>query len=175
MLRCALAGPPAADHVGDVVFRLATPADLDDLAEFERYGRGSAQRAYVEEDGDWLFVASHGQRIVATRRYSRAVPPYALMSRVIRLGRGQVWGADIFALPEYRNRHIARHLAIFGERWLASQGYTELFTSVSADNTASLRMSYEKGSRPFYHVTYFRLLLYERLRVSTEIPRRFET
>ena len=43
--RSALAGPPAADHAGDVVFRLATPSDLDHLDELERYDRGSRQRA----------------------------------------------------------------------------------------------------------------------------------
>src|SRR2546428_603863 len=32
--RTCLAGPPAADHVRDIMFRLATPADLDHLAEF---------------------------------------------------------------------------------------------------------------------------------------------
>ena len=50
--RTRLAGPPAADHVGDITFRLATSADLDHLAEFERYGLGTSQRAYVNYDND---------------------------------------------------------------------------------------------------------------------------
>lgn len=69
--RATLDGPPAASRVGDIVFRLATPSDLERLDELDRYGRGSRHRFYVEEDGDWLFVACHGERIVATRRLDR--------------------------------------------------------------------------------------------------------
>lgn len=173
VLRCDLAGPPAADHVGEVVFRLATPSDLDHLDQLDRYGRGARQRAHVKEDNDWLFIACHGDRIVATRRYSRALPLHGLMSRVVQLSQRQVWAADIFCLPEYRNQAIARHLALFAERFLASQDYTELLTSVTVTNTASLRMSLHKGSEPFCYVAYSRLLFYERLVVSKEIPERF--
>ena len=88
--RATLAGPPAATCAGDIVFRLATPADLDRLDELDRYGRGARHRFYVEKDGDWLFVACHGERIVATRRYSRTLPGpskdgHGLTSRVVRL------------------------------------------------------------------------------------------
>jgi GNAT superfamily N-acetyltransferase len=170
VLHCDLAGPPAADHVGDVVFRLAGEADLDRLPQLDRYGRGSTQRAYVEEDHDWLFVACHGDRIVATRRYSRSLPPHGLMSRVVRLEPGQVWAADVFCLPEYRNQAIARHLMLFAERFLASLDYRELLTSITVTNKASLRMSRHKGSKPLYHVAYFRLLFYERLVITRDIP-----
>jgi hypothetical protein len=100
--RTRLAGPPAADHVGDIVFRLATPADVAHLDEFEPYGLGASQRAYVDYDHDWLFVACDGERIVATRRYSLRVPAGSLMSRRLQLGPRQVWSADAFCLPEYR-------------------------------------------------------------------------
>lgn len=76
---------PPADHVGDVVFRLATPSVLDHLTELERHGRGAIQRALVTEDHHWLFVACYGDHIVATRRYCDPVPPHGLMSRVVRL------------------------------------------------------------------------------------------
>ena len=105
--RTCLAGPPAADHVRDIIFRLATPADLDHLAEFERYGLGTSQRAYVNDDSDWLFVACHGARIVATRRYSRDVPPDGLMPRVLQLEPRQVWSADfgLFTIPGIAGLH----------------------------------------------------------------------
>lgn len=170
--RSALAGPPAADHAGDVVFRLATPSDLDHLDELERYDRGSRQRAYVEQDNDWLFVACHGARIVATRRVSRVVRD-GLISRVVQLRQGQLWAADVFCLPEYRNQGIARHLALFGDRFLASLGYEDRFGHVAVSNTPSLRLSRHKGNQPVYYVSYFRVLFWERLFVSKDIPRRF--
>ena len=166
-----LAGPPVADHVGDVVFRTATASDLDRLDELERYGRGARHRVYVETDKDWLFVACHQNRVVATRRVSRLVRD-PLISRVIQLGPTQVWMADVFCLPEYRSRGIARHLQLFGDRVLASAGYTERFASIAADNTASLRMARGSGSQYLYYVSYVRYLFYERLRVSREIPER---
>src|SRR5688572_13622082 len=121
VVRGPLAGPSAVDHVGDVVLRLATDSDLQQLDELESYGRGSIQRRYVEEQNDWLFVACHQQRIVATERASRVIRD-PLVSRVIRLSGDQVWSADAFCLPEYRSQRISRYLGIFGQRFLAGQG-----------------------------------------------------
>lgn len=167
-----LAGPPAADHVGDVVFRLATPSDFDRLGELEPYGRGSRHRTYVENDRDWLFVACHGERIVATRRVSLVLRD-EVIARVLRLEPGQVWGADVFCLPEYRSRGIARQLQRFGDRFMASLGYTERLGTILVSNTPSLRMSRGGGRLPLYYVTYLRVLFWERLRVSKDIPRRY--
>src|SRR5262245_26180978 len=169
----AVGCPPAVDHVDDVVVRTAVPSDLDRLDELERYRSGTTQRAYVENDKDWLFVACHENRIVATRRVSRLVRD-RVMSRVIRLQPSQVWMADVFCLPEYRSRGVARHLQLFGDRVLASQGYTERFASIAVNNTASLRMARGSGSQRLYYVSYVRFLFYEHLGVSREIPQQFD-
>ena len=47
VFRVKLAGPPAADHVGHVVFRRATQQDLENLDSLEAHGRGAIQRLYV--------------------------------------------------------------------------------------------------------------------------------
>ena len=161
----------ADDHAGDVRFRPAAASDLDHLEEFEPYGRGSIDRKYVENDGDWLFVACHGDRIVATRRYGRVIR-HPLVSRVVRLGEGQVWSADIFCLPEYRNQHIARYLGLFSEAVLRSYGYTDVFGVISVRNAPSLRTTLSKGGRPVYYLSHCRLVFYERLSVSKDVPRR---
>jgi len=168
--RTRLAGPPAADHVGDIVFRLATAADLDHLEEFEPYALGASQRAYVNYDHDWLFVACDGERIVATRRYSLRVPAGSLMSRRLPLGPRQVWSADAFCLPEYRNRGLNRHFGRFTMRCLASHGYAEEFGVITASNTASLRSVLGRGSEFVYFVSYARRLFYEHLRMSDDMP-----
>jgi hypothetical protein len=168
--RTRLAGPPAADHVGDIVFRRATPADLDHLEEFEPYGLGASQRAYVNYDHDWLFVACHGDRIVATRRYSRRLPAGSLMSRWLQLEPRQVWSADAFCLPEYRNRGLNRHFGRFTMRFLASHGYAEEFGVITTSNTASLRSVLGRGSEFVYFISYARLLCYEHLRISDDMP-----
>jgi GNAT superfamily N-acetyltransferase len=161
-----IAGPPAPDRLGDIVFRQATPADLARLDDLDRYGRGTALRAEVAHNGDWLFIACHGDRIVATRRCSRVVPVHSLMSRVVRLEEGQIWGADVFCVPEYRNRGIGRHLALFGERVLATLGYRQLLGAIATTNTAAVRMHEGIGRQPVRYVSYFRLFFYERLRVT---------
>ena len=166
--RVLLEGPAVPDHLGDVVFRLATPSDLDRLGELNRYGRGSIQRIHVERDKDWLFVACHGERIVATRRIS-LVTRDAVISRVFQLGPGQVWGADTFCVPDYRNRGIARDLQKFSERYLVSLGYRERFGSIVVTNTPSLRMSRREI---LYYVSHTRFLFWERLGISKDIPRR---
>jgi hypothetical protein len=168
----ALAGPPAPDHVGEVRFRLATPSDFDRLDELERYGRGSVHRRHVEKDNDWLFVGVHGARIVATRRASLVLRD-SIIARVIQLQPGQVWGADVFCLPEYRSRGIARSLQLFGDRFLGSLGYRERLGTIRVTNTPSLRMSRGGGKRPLFHVSYVRILFWERLRVSKDIPARY--
>ena len=168
--RTRLTGPPAADHVGDIVFRRATPADLDHLEEFEPYGLGASQRAYVNYDHDWLFVARHGDRIVATRRYSRRLPAGSLMSRWLQLEPRQVWSADAFCLPEYRNRGLNRHFGRFTMRFLASHGYAEEFGVITTSNTASLRSVLGRGSEFVYFISYARLLCYEHLRISDDMP-----
>ena len=165
-------GPPAVDHVGEVTFRLATPSDLDRLEELERYGRGAIHRQHIEKDHDWLVVACDGDRIVATRRASRVIRD-SVISRVITLGPDQFWGADIFCLPEYRNRGIGRHLQVFGDRYLASLGYRDRFGSIAVTNTASLRTSRAAGRQALYDVSFLRILFWERLRVSKRVPGHF--
>ena len=155
-------GPPAADHVGIIKLRVAAPSDLDHLQEFERYGRGATRR-YVEEDKDWLVVACDGDRIVATRRASLVIRD-KLLSRVVKLEPGQFWGADSFCLPEYRNKGIARHLKVFGDRYLASLGYKDFVSSIEITNTASLRASSAAGREVLFYISFTRLLGYERLR-----------
>jgi GNAT superfamily N-acetyltransferase len=169
-----LAGPPAVDRLEGVVFRLATPSDLEHLDELEPYNRGSRQRVYVEQDGDWLFVACHGDRVVATARYGRVVRD-AVLSRVVHLAPEQVWGADQFCLPGYRNRGISRLLAIFANRFLAPLGYTEVLSSVDAANAASIRMTLHKGCRALCYVSHARFLRWERLHVSKDVPEHLAT
>lgn len=163
----ALTGPPVPDRVGDVVLRVATPSDLARLDDLDDHGRGKTHRLYVERDNDWLFVACHGDRIVATRRLSLTVRD-GLMSRVVRLKPGQVWACHVFCLPDYRNQGIGRHLQLFGDRYLAAIGYTGRFGSIVSTNAPSIRIARYSGSRPCYDVSHTRVLCFERLRVSEE-------
>lgn len=165
IVRATLAGPPAPDHVGGIVFRLASAVDLTRLDELDRYNRGSIQRRYVEQESDWLFVGCHGDRIVATRRYSTKVRD-PRVSQVVELRSGQLWIADVFALPEYRSQGIGRHLSIFSDRYMASRNYTELLAAIAASNEASLRMSLGKGTDLVQYVSYRRILGYRLVRVS---------
>ena len=152
------------------MFRAATPADLDRLDEFTEDRRATVHRRAVNEDGDWLFVACHGDRVVATRRYSRRLSRAGVMSRVLTLGPRQVWSADAFCLPEYRNRGLNRHFGLFTIRYLASRGYTEEFGEIVASNVASLRSVRNRGGEFPYYVAFRRVLFSERLTVSTELP-----
>ena len=167
-----LAGTTAVDHVGDIVFRRATPSDLDHLDELEPYGRGARQRACVEQDHDLLFVAADGQRIVATVRYGHVIRD-DVVARVVQLEPEQIWGADAFCLPEYRSRGITRLLTIFANRSLASLGYQQTLGTVAVTNTPSLRMVRRKGNQPLYYVSYVRILGWERLRVTKDVPSRY--
>ena len=169
-----LAGPPADHRLDDIAFRLATASDLERLDELEPYNRGSRQRAYVEQEQDWLFVACDGDRVVATARYSRVVRD-DLVSRVVQLEPRQVWGADQFCLPGYRNRGISRLLAVFANRFLAPLGYTEVLSSVEATNPASIRMTLHKGNKALSYVSYSRILWWERLQVSNDVPEHLGT
>lgn len=169
--RASLGGPPVEEGVDDIMFRLASRFDLAKLGEFDRYGRhGRMARASVVEDHDWLFVASHSERIVATRLIGRNVPPHGIMHKVVKLAPGQVWEKEMFCLPEYRGRGIARRLSLFSDRYLAAQGYTQLLGVIAARNVPSLRMHVHKGVEFVCYVSYSRLLVHERLRISPEIP-----
>lgn len=173
--RSDLAGPPVPDHVGGVVFRLATRSDLDRLDDLEPYGRGSRQRRYVDEDKDWLFVASHADRIVATRRTCRALPRasrdgHGLIPRLLQLEPGHLWAGDLFCLPEYRNQGIGRHLELFGDRFLASLGYTTVFGNIALSNTAAARLHFQIGKKPVLYVSISRVLFYKHVTVSKEPP-----
>ncbi len=115
-------------------------------------------------------MACHGDRIVATRRCSREIRD-PLAARVVALRAGQLWGADVFCLPEYRSQGVGSRLALFADRQLASKGYTEVLATVEARNVPSLRLSLRKGSELAYYVSYLRLPFYERLRISERMPR----
>ena len=165
-------GPPAVDRIGDVTFRVATDADTDRLDDLDRYARGTTHREYIEKDNDWLVVACDGERIVAVRRASRVIRD-RVVSRVITLGPHQFWGADVFCLPEYRNRGIGRHLQVFGDRYLASLGYKDRFGTVNVRNIASVRAARAAGRQPVYYVSRVKILWWERVHVSRTVPRRF--
>jgi hypothetical protein len=161
----------APDRVGDVVFRLATPSDRESLQRFDR-ARRVTQHPSLAPHREWCFLACDGDRIVATRRYTDTLPPQGLMSRVLRLTRGQLWAADVFCLPQYRNRGIARGLGLFAQRVLAAEGFTEFFGGITVANTASLRMTLH-DSEFVCHVRYVRCVFRERLRLSRELPASF--
>jgi GNAT superfamily N-acetyltransferase len=162
---------PVPDRLGEVVFRQASATDLARLDDLEAHGRGSTQRAHVRERHDMLFVACHGDRILATRRCGLEVRD-PLAARVVQLRPGQVWVADLFCLPEYRSHGVGTHLILFTDRELAVQRYTEVLAAVDAGNISSLRASRSTGfDFPFY-VSYVRVLRYERLRVHDRLPRR---
>jgi GNAT superfamily N-acetyltransferase len=94
-----------------------------------------------------------------------------LIARVLQLGPGQVWGADVFCLPEYRNQGIGRHLMNFSDRFVASLGFKEVLSTIVIGNTPSLRATLGSGNQLLYYVSYVRVSFYERLRVSKDIPR----
>lgn len=167
--RCPMAGPPVDDHYGSIVFRLATSADLPGLEALARYGRGAGHFRYVTEDRDWLFLACDGDRIVATLRYGRVIRD-PLAARLVQLGPTEVWTGDIFCAPEYRNRGIGRHLTRFVWRFLAARGYTHVRGAIDVGNPASLRMCLHAGCEVSYLVSYWRVLWYERLRISSASP-----
>ena len=173
IVRNELAGAPVPDHLDGIVFRPATPADLQNLGEFDQYGRGTLQRRYVETDHHWMFVACDGDRIVATRRCSDTVPRHELLSRVVRLAPGEFWSSDSFCLPEYRNRGLNRHFGLYMARSMSTRGYRTHLSGVAVTNIPSLRSSRKKGSRVMYHVAYSRVLWHERIRVSKELPPAF--
>lgn len=159
----------AADRVGDVVFRLATPADAEPLRRFDRCRRALRQPVLAPQR-EWRFIACDGDRIVATRRYTDALPRHALIARVVQLGEGQLWADDLFCLPQYRNRGIARRLGLFAQRVLAAEGFGEFLGSIRATNAASLRMTLH-DSAFVCEAWYVRCLFYERLRISRDLPR----
>jgi GNAT superfamily N-acetyltransferase len=168
--RISLEGPPVDDRIGTIELRLAGPGDLARLEQLEPYDRrGSIIRAHVEEDRNWLFVASDRDRIVATRLVSGSVPPYGVVARAIRLGPGQLWGGEVFCVPEYRNRGIGRCLSLFGDRYLASLGYREIVGVIDAANIKSLRMHLHKGVELIYHVSYVRVLFYKRVAITQDV------
>ena len=171
VVRGGFAGPSVPDRVGKIVLRLATESDLDHLDELEEYGRGSIQRRYVKEGTDWLFVACDDERVVATERASRVVRDW-IASRVVQLRDGQLWSADAFCLPEYRSQGISRQLGMFGQRFLAAQGYKESFGSIAVENTPALRMARRAGVTFAYHISYVRILFWERIRVSEDVPKK---
>jgi hypothetical protein len=168
--RVGLTGPPVAERVGDVVLRVATSADLPALLEVEHFSSRAARlRGHVEQ-GDWIFIACHGERIVAARVVTRAVPPRDLASRVLDLRHDQAWDDDMFCVTDYRGQGLARQLSLFSDRYMGSLGYTEAFARISTSNVPSLRMQRHKGSAFAYHVSYRRFLFYKRLRVSERPP-----
>jgi hypothetical protein len=83
----------------------------------------------------------------------------------------QVWSADVWLLPEYRQRGINQPFASFTMRFLASLEYTEQLAAVTLPNLPSLRSSAPRGAKRLSYISCMRLFFYERLRISTELPR----
>ena len=115
-------------------------------------------------------MAVDGDRVIAARITGPTIPAHLLTAKVLKLGRHQAWDEDMFCLPEYRGKGIARNLSLFSDRYMASLGYTEAFATISTENIPSLRMQLHKGSEFAYHVSYRRILCLERLRVSRDVP-----
>ena len=170
VIRSALAGPPFEPGSDGLVFRQATADDLAALETLAPHHRADRLRACVAEAGEWLHVARDGDRIVGFRRVSRGISPRGVLATVLRPTPDQVYTQDLFVHPDYRNRSVGRRISLAQDRQLAAVGFKEMLSSVDADNLASLRMSFRKGSRPVCVVSYFRLLFYRRLVVSRTLP-----
>jgi hypothetical protein len=169
--RAALNGSPVPDRTGDVTLRLATDLDLQQLDQLNAFGRrASVLRGHVK-DGDWLFIARQGDRVVGERIMMRTVPPESLTARVLKFMPAQLWDHDNFCVPDCRCKGIARHLSLFSDRYLAGLGYTETFAGIGTDNVPALKMQLHKGSEFAYHISYRRLLVYRRFCVSRDVPR----
>ena len=168
--RATLNGPPVADRVGDVVFRLATAADLPLFHGHERFGSRLEMLGAHIRGGDWLFIATLGGRFVAARLITRTVPGRDVASRVLKLMPHQVWDDDMYCASDYRGQGIARQLSLFSARYMASLGYTEAFARIATSNVPSLRMQRHKGSTFAWHVSSRRLLFFRRVRASRRVP-----
>jgi GNAT superfamily N-acetyltransferase len=168
--RADLHGPAVAGRIEEVALRRATLADaprLEEIAHGTR--RASVLREHIA-GGDWLFIACHGDRIVAARLMTRTVPESDLAAKALTLQPHEVWDDDMFCLSEWRGRGIARHLSLYSDRYMGGLGYSATFARISTSNVASLRMQRHKGSEFVCHVSYRRFLFYGRVRVACESP-----
>ncbi len=126
----------------DIVFRLGTADDFDDLdASFGSSGYPRERFAYWLETGGWLFLACHGAQPVAFNHLT----PISLVPE-LSLSPHQVFAGMVFVLPAYRRRHITRRLWDFRSRQLHTWGYTEEVGTVNDTNYPSLLATYNNGA-----------------------------
>lgn len=63
---------------------------------------------------------------------------------------------DVFVLPDYRNRHIAKSLISMGEDWARKQGCSEFASDCKIDNLQSLefhlKVGFEEAGRNIHFV-----------------------
>src|SRR5438309_11186932 len=76
----------------------------------------------------------------------------------------------LFVLPEHRRKGIARELCASIERWGAQKGCTEFAADALLDNEVSHRVHAALGFEETERVVYFRKLLRQDARQSTELP-----
>lgn len=172
IFRADLAGPPADPGSDGIVFRPYRPEDAHLLAAFEPYRRATELRNRVAE-GFWLDLALDGERPVAFRWARITGPKYGPLARLIHLEPGQIW-PNVFCMPEYRGRGIAKRLGLLMNRRLGALGYREEVSAIRLDNAASIRSTLDQGDEPVRIISYFRLLWWARYRISTDLSPVYE-
>jgi len=149
--RTCLAGPPCADHVRDIMFRLANRPILITSLSFERYAwaQASAPTSTTTKTGYLSLVTVIGScdSAVQSRCPARQLDVTSLSSSHAR----SVGGRLLFA--RISQSGLNRHFGIFTMRFLASQGYTEEFGVIVATNIPSRRSVLHRGSQFVYFVS----------------------
>lgn len=165
---------PATSKSDDgITFRIATIEDVDSLAVFEPYCRLSEFRHYLENNV-WVFLALDGNQPVAYNVVSRRSPTRPPLSW-IKLENNQLFGMDIYTLPEHRKREAARRLMAHRNRLLREWGYDETISTVREKNLPSLRLLSKPTARVVQRLTYLRFLWFSRTWVEADARQALET
>lgn len=135
VIREDLAHPaPAGPEASSLDVRFARPDDLDWLAAL-----GHVDRATLAEwmGADYfMFVAFRAGRPVGFRCVCRRAPPW--VADWFRLRPDQLYGVDVFTVPEQRRSGLARAIFARTSPMLHARGFTELLGVQRLDNVDSI-------------------------------------
>jgi len=112
--------------------------------------------AALEYNHFWPSVRTNGKIIGCTKIGFDKV--YIVdYNRVIELPERMAFFYDIFILPEYRGKSLAKHITIQAIKYLKKQGYTKVGLHVPPWNKASLSICKKMGFKKVSYIRYFRI------------------
>jgi len=146
---------------------MVTEATIDNLNKLKEKNPNIPRFRKFLENHEIVIVAIINEKIVGHGIFVKDIPKK--FKGFINLRPGELWVADAYSLPEYRNKGIYSRIFSYTVFQARKRGNTKLFCDILANNLHSIEIHTKKfGGKRLFSYFYIKILFYEHTWIQKE-------